>query len=75
VRVQVIDDGQGFDARSMNFSERPSWGLTGMHERATLLGGKFALSSRLGEGTRVEVSIPYQEDTEVSDENTSPAGG
>lgn len=75
VRVQVIDDGQGFDARSMNSSERPSWGLTGMHERATLLGGKFALSSRLGEGTRVEVSIPYQEDTEVSDENTSPAGG
>ena len=75
VRVQVIDDGQGFDARSMNSSERPSWGLTGMHERATLLGGKFALSSRLGEGTKVEVSIPYQEDTEVSDENTSPAGG
>ena len=75
VRVQVTDDGRGFDARSMASSERPSWGLTGMQERATLLGGKFALSSHVGEGTKVEVSIPYQEDTEVSDENPSPAGG
>ncbi len=75
VRVQVTDDGRGFDIRSTTSSERISWGLTGMKERATLLGGKFALSSRSGEGTKVEVSIPYQEDAEVSDENTSPVGG
>jgi len=75
VRVQVTDDGRGFDTRSMTSSERISWGLTGMQERATLLGGKFALSSRSGEGTKIEVSIPYQEDVEVSDENTSPVGG
>ncbi len=75
VQVQVTDDGRGFDTRSMNSSGRPSWGLTGMQERATLLGGKFALSSRVGEGTKVEVSIPYQEDKEVSDENTAPVGG
>lgn len=75
VRVQVTDDGRGFDIRSTTSSERISWGLTGMKERASLLGGKFALSSRLGEGTKIEVSIPYQEDAEVSDENTSPVGG
>ncbi|MBU2610246.1 MAG: sensor histidine kinase [Chloroflexi bacterium] len=75
VRVQVTDDGRGFDTRSMTSSERISWGLTGMQERATLLGGKFALSSRAGEGTKIEVSIPYQEDVEVADENTSSVGG
>ncbi len=48
VRVQVTDDGQGFDTRSMTSSERISWGLTGMRERATLLGGKFSLRSRPG---------------------------
>jgi signal transduction histidine kinase len=74
VRVQVTDNGRGFDTRA-SASSRPSWGLTGMQERATLLGGKFVLSSRPGAGTKVEVSIPYQENIEVSDENTAPAGG
>jgi signal transduction histidine kinase len=76
VRVQVTDDGRGFDTRSMlNSTTRPAWGLTGMQERATLLGGTFALHSRPGAGTRVEVSFRYQEDKEVPDENTPAAGG
>ena len=37
--------------------ERSS-GLPGMHERATLAGGKLALRSKLGAGTEAELTIP-----------------
>ncbi len=37
-----------------------SWGLEGMRERALLLGGQFILTSRPGEGTQVEMVLPYE---------------
>lgn len=58
VRVQVSDDGLGFDLHKIAASQRTSWGLIGMQERASLLGGQFQIASALGEGTRVEVFIP-----------------
>jgi signal transduction histidine kinase len=33
------------------------WGLTGMRERAALLGAKLAVSSRAGEGTVVRLRL------------------
>lgn len=74
VRVEVTDDGCGFDPRAIS-SSRPAWGLTGMQERTTLLGGKFALNSHPGTGTKVQVSIPYEEEKEVPDEDTPASGG
>ncbi len=77
VRVIVRDDGQGFDVGTAGSVLRPSWGLIGMEERASLLGGKFEIRSHSGEGTTVEVSIPNQpEEVEVKhDENTPAVGG
>jgi nitrate/nitrite-specific signal transduction histidine kinase len=47
-----------------------------MQERATLLNGTFFVASMPGQGTLVEVTVPYQQDeTEVKDENTPSAGG
>jgi signal transduction histidine kinase len=60
VRVTVRDDGTGFDVGSTlgTASGRRTLGLLGMHERASLLGGCLAISSRPGEGTSVTVELP-----------------
>jgi signal transduction histidine kinase len=56
VKLEIRDDGRGFD------SSLPGWrrglGLASMEERARLLGGRFAVRSRPGEGTLVEVTLP-----------------
>lgn len=78
VRVRIKDDGQGFDvlAKKSQTSSRPSLGLVGMQERANLLNGTFFVAAMPGQGTLVEVTVPYhQEEMEVQDENTSSAGG
>jgi signal transduction histidine kinase len=78
VRVRIKDDGQGFDvlAKNNQTGGRPSLGLVGMQERATLLNGTFFVASMPGQGTLVEVTVPYQqEESEVKDENTPFVGG
>jgi len=73
--LRVEDDGKGFDpSRVMNL-DHPSWGLMGMNERATLLGGRLNLRSQPGEGTQVEVIIPYHQESGIGDEHTVAAGG
>jgi two-component system sensor histidine kinase UhpB len=72
VMLQVEDDGSGFDVHAQ--AERPAWGLLGMEERATLLGGYVAIQSKPdGHGTRVEMMIPYQTQAEVGNGDTAAA--
>ena len=57
--VSVRDDGVGFspeDARKPN-----SFGLLGLRERASLLGGEATISSAQGRGTYVELRLPCGE--------------
>jgi signal transduction histidine kinase len=68
--LRVEDTGRGFDV-AVAKAQRPAWGLLGMEERATLLGGKFTLTSRLGQGTCVEVTIPYRPVMEANGDNPS----
>jgi signal transduction histidine kinase len=56
VRAHVEDDGIGFDPSSR--PARGHLGLIGMEERAHLVGGTIAVSSRPGEGTTVLVEVP-----------------
>lgn len=55
VRLVVEDDGKGFDPAGVAPSR---FGLTGMNERAKLLGGTLRLETSVGEGTRLEVVVP-----------------
>lgn len=73
VRLQVTDDGCGFDVRTQ--AQRPAWGLLGMEERATLLGGNVIIQSQPGRGTCIEMTVPYQVQLEVSDDDTTAARG
>ena len=54
VHAEVVDDGRGFDPEAV----REGVGLSGMRERIAALGGKLEVSSELGKGTRVAVSVP-----------------
>lgn len=51
IRLGIADDGCGFEDNS---SESCGLGLIGMRERANAVGGILTISSRPGEGTRVE---------------------
>ena len=75
VMLQVEDDGCGFDVKARSDPQRPAWGLLGMEERATLLGGYVAIQSQPGHGTRIEMMIPYQPQSEVRNGDTSAARG
>jgi signal transduction histidine kinase/ligand-binding sensor domain-containing protein len=58
-RLRVRDDGKGIDPRVLAGQEiEGHYGLRGMPERATLVGGKLAVWSEAGAGTEVELSIP-----------------
>ena len=55
------DDGIGFDAEIIRKDKR-SLGLLGMRERASLLNGTFQLRSSPGDGTRIRIEIPFDEE-------------
>jgi PAS domain S-box-containing protein len=57
--LQVEDEGRGFDAERV-LSRGASSGLSGMQERVELLGGRFAVESAPGQGTRLLAELPVQ---------------
>ncbi len=62
VLLTVEDDGSGFDLTALRHRDPAEHGrglgLTGMEERARLLGGTVEISSRPQEGTVVRVTVP-----------------
>jgi hypothetical protein len=56
IRLLVEDDGVGMGARSSPRGH--SFGLAGIKERVSMLGGEMRVSSAKGKGTRIEVIVP-----------------
>ena len=56
--MRVEDDGVGFDPDQVLQKQQHAWGLRGMEERVTLLGGKFYIGSQPGNGTLVWAEVP-----------------
>jgi signal transduction histidine kinase len=54
VTLRVADDGSGFDARKIS----TGFGLVGMRDRATLIGGGVSIESAPGAGTVVTAEVP-----------------
>ena len=54
------DDGVGFNQAAIG----AGLGLLGMRERAAMLGAHFTLHAKAGEGTRITVTIPYDNCTD-----------
>ena len=55
----VVDDGIGFDPEEARLAA--GLGLISMRERIHLAGGKFDLSSKTGEGTRISARVPLSD--------------
>jgi signal transduction histidine kinase len=61
VRLRVRDDGVGFDAsNAAQLLREGHFGLAGMRERASLVGGALEIGSVPGDGTTIEVRLPMQ---------------
>jgi signal transduction histidine kinase len=57
IRLSVSDNGAGFEAETA-WVKPTSFGLTGMRERAALLGGSLAVRSAPGKGVAVTLDLP-----------------
>jgi signal transduction histidine kinase len=53
VRLQLVDDGRGFDPQA----EHEGFGLIGMRERAEQMAGNFIQRSKPGEGTEIVIEL------------------
>jgi signal transduction histidine kinase/ligand-binding sensor domain-containing protein len=58
VRMQVHDDGCGFDPREALSASGEHFGLVGMRERVQRLGGRFDVTSAPGKGTDLLAEVP-----------------
>ena len=60
VRMQIKDDGKSFDVeRVLRFRRIRRLGLLGMRERVEMIGGRFMVESVPGQGTTIQVQIPF----------------
>lgn len=61
LKVEVMDDGVGFDVQRVldEGTGRRGYGLMGINERVGLLEGTLSIHSRPGKGTHITVNIPF----------------
>ncbi|KAB2964022.1 MAG: GAF domain-containing sensor histidine kinase [Thermoanaerobaculia bacterium] len=60
LRLEVRDDGRGFDPAAAGSSIPPRFGLATMRERAQAIGGRLAIDSSPGGGTCVTLRVPLR---------------
>jgi len=60
---EIADDGHGFNGHDFqsNGNSAHGLGLLGMQERVVQCGGTLEIVSQMGEGTRIQISIPIPE--------------
>jgi signal transduction histidine kinase len=78
VMLTVEDDGRGFDpAEVLRAAERgQGWGLAGIQERLSMVGGRFHIESAPGQGTRLSCTVPVDVvERGATNADPHPAGG
>ena len=58
LRMRIRDNGSGIEPQVLAAGRKGHWGLAGMRERATGIGGLLKISSNATAGTEVQLSIP-----------------
>jgi PAS domain S-box-containing protein len=72
LRVEVEDDGRGFDsAMTREFLRQGRVGLASMRERVELANGTFVIRSSPGRGTSIVATLPVDAPTELRVESPS----
>ncbi|RMF09591.1 MAG: PAS domain S-box protein [Candidatus Neomarinimicrobiota bacterium] len=59
VKLEIEDNGRGFDLRKLDRTHPAGLGIMGMEERAILFGGHFHIDTVPGAGTRLQIHIPF----------------
>ncbi len=59
IKLQVIDDGNGFDAKEV---KKEHLGIRGMRERVEMLGGTFTVDSDPNSGTEITAVLEREDD-------------
>jgi signal transduction histidine kinase len=57
--LEILDKGRGFNAASV--MERPTTGLGGMRERASMAGGFLVVESYIDQGTQIVAALPLSD--------------
>jgi PAS domain S-box-containing protein len=73
LRIRIRDYGCGIDPQVLEKGRNGHWGLAGMRERATRIGGLLKILSSATAGTEVELSIPSGIGLELSSSHHSSA--
>lgn len=58
ITLTITDNGKGFDLTPLDIDKSYGLGIKNMYNRARLMGERFQISSTLGEGTGVVVTVP-----------------
>lgn len=66
IKAVVEDDGVGIPGATQN-PQRRTFGLAGMRERISALGGTIRVHSRKGQGTRITVNVPVPQTLEAAE--------
>jgi signal transduction histidine kinase len=63
--LEIVDNGLGFDVEAVNqaYDKRGSLGMINLRERTELVNGLLNINSVLGQGTTVQVYIPFTEES------------
>jgi signal transduction histidine kinase len=74
IYASIIDNGKGFDLDKVLHPEFPErgFGIIGMQERISLLGGKIDIQARPGFGTRIHIEVPNQKGSDGDEKDTGP---
>ena len=59
IKLEIKDDGKGISENNPN-NQNASFGIFGMKERASILGGKLKIDSTPKGGTAIIVKLPVQ---------------
>ena len=60
LKINVEDNGVGFNFKNENIKEKPGIGLLNIAKRAELIGATSRLTSALGKGTKLTIEYNYQ---------------
>jgi two-component system sensor histidine kinase UhpB len=74
--ASIQDNGSGFDLSKVLHPESPErgFGIVGIQERVSLLGGQLDIQTRPGFGTLIRIEIPYESGRDGHEKNTRSIG-
>ncbi len=73
VRLEVTDNGIGFNLEDKDLDAGEAVGLLGMRERAELVGGTLTIRTSPGQGTEITVGVPCGVERPRQPRRTAPA--